>query len=547
MKTRSRTLSVAAVALAAMLVTPMAPQIVLVDGSGLDPVPDAQAAHHQAQNAPEDVEDAASDGAGGVSGYADETVDETEDTAWQTVGDAWDMIWQDVIEPADDLAWEIIEHIDNTVWYLLRNAWDDAWGEVDAAEDDTWDYAGGIEDSAWATADNVEDHAWDTADRTEGSAWNLTEGTWNTMTQRYWDEHTAEEMVVELVNHWSNYVATEAGTEEDTSKASLEAPPTTTTTSNHEPEDPDPVVVILHGFRPPGADWSMGKETFADFMMERSHQYISDVRRVSYYGGECNVDDDAAGGVYYTSDMDDHWRNSYGTDHDTWFGGNGDDSSHRGVERDCGLQVHDRDTNIRHLAYHVMWYLYDRYTEEGIPVKIAASSMGGILVRYGIAHVGNGVFPPELIVEDVVTVQSPHDDPYQHWCSGWWMYQVEQMCSDAKYGFQWWNDNYGQNPQGTNGTDWTLIGSTDDDIVPAGNAVDMEAHWKYVYDYPQYGHTDPWSDTSDANDAKIYHNDKDLDGDGEPEADPLEPPYRIWWEMPRGATMIQLALLSEYH
>lgn len=539
MKNRSRTLSVVAVALAAMLVTPMVPQIVLVDGSGLDPAPSAQAAHYQAQNAHEDVQDAAGGGAEGIQEYADETIGETENTTWKTVGDAWNMIWYDILDPADDLAWEVVGHTWNATWALLGAAWQDAWEALGDAESAVWDYADNIEDSAWATAGNVEDYTWNTADRTEDSAWNLTGEAWDAMTQRYWDEHTAEEMAAELVTHWSDYVAREAGMDEGASEASHEAPPTptkTTTSSNHESEDPDPVVIIFHGFRPPPPveDWSMsGKAKFRNFLLDKRDQQADpdyhDVRRVSYYGGECDVEDDAAGAPYYTSDMDDYWRNSYGASHDSWFGGN-EHSSHRGVDRECGLQVHDRDTDIRHLSYHMMWYIYSRYTENGIPVKVAASSMGGVLVRYGLAHAGNGVFPPELDIRDVVTVQSPHDGPASNWCGAGWGYRsVRQMCSDREHGFKWWNENYAQNPQGVNGTDWSLIGSFDDGKVPEDSAIAMDANWKYVYQDPDYDHTEPWSDTSSSNDATIWT------------------PDGPWQGAPRGATLIWLGLISEWY
>jgi triacylglycerol esterase/lipase EstA (alpha/beta hydrolase family) len=71
---------------------------------------------------------------------------------------------------------------------------------------------------------------------------------------------------------------------------------------------------------------------------------------------------------------------------------------------------HTRNAHIRHLGYHLAWYIWDQYTSKGYTVQIVAHSMGGLMARYAISKVESGAadFPPYLYVEDVVTAGTPH-------------------------------------------------------------------------------------------------------------------------------------------
>ena len=89
------------------------------------------------------------------------------------------------------------------------------------------------------------------------------------------------------------------------------------------------------------------------------------------------------------------------------------------------------------------------HLKNGYAVDVLGHSMGGLIVRYAIAEVANHNpdFPPRLIVRN--------------------------ECSEMKAGSDFLTtlEKNGWNPQGTDGTDWTAIGSDDDSWVAADRAV----------------------------------------------------------------------------
>lgn len=165
---------------------------------------------------------------------------------------------------------------------------------------------------------------------------------------------------------------------------------------------------------------------------------------------------------------------------------------------------HTRDTSIRHLGYHLAWMIYDHFTVEGKAVDVVGHSMGGLIARYAVAGVANGDpdFPPSLLVEDAVTIGTPHTGTGWAYGCGW----VE--CHEMRPGssFMSWLSANGQNPQATGGTDWTLMGSEDDQIVSASSAVGMTAAHKVVY-YWWMGidHVDYPYATSSSLTADVYY------------------------------------------
>lgn len=142
---------------------------------------------------------------------------------------------------------------------------------------------------------------------------------------------------------------------------------------------------------------------------------------------------------------------------------------------------HTANTPIEHIAHHLAWSIYDSYSVLGRPVDVVAHSMGGLAIRYALAATARGVadFPPYLLVEDVVTLGTPH--------GGWRVRaaigrQNEQMIPGSS--FLKSLTKYGFNPQGRGGTDWTTVGSDDDTAVAADRAVgtdrDRTPRDKYV-------------------------------------------------------------------
>lgn len=168
--------------------------------------------------------------------------------------------------------------------------------------------------------------------------------------------------------------------------------------------------------------------------------------------------------------------------------------------------VHDRYVSIRHLGYELAWMIHDRYSRYGETVDIVAHSMGGLVARYAIAQVQRKAsgFPTTLLVEDVVTLGTPHNGSgYASWC---WTTQCEDMSSGSS--FLSWVRSYAWNPQASGGTDWTAIGSDDDGTVSEASAVDMGAAHKVQYTgAANLDHGDYYTSTSMATTAPVRYQD----------------------------------------
>lgn len=209
--------------------------------------------------------------------------------------------------------------------------------------------------------------------------------------------------------------------------------------------------------------------------------------RVDYYGGAC--DHDIRGSNYG------HHDRGYASGHNApgkpTYGCNG-----------VHHLDHSIDTDIRHLAYHLAKTVELEKTQFNDYVDIAAHSMGGLVTRSMLAQFNlenrDDFFPDQLMVEDVVTMGTPHDG--YRWEDMWWdcpgqFLQVEQMCSQSNFANEL--RSIGQDPQGTGGTEWTLIGSECDWVVRPGQATRMDAYirWKFQDDGwcnsdVEYGHND---------------------------------------------------------
>jgi hypothetical protein len=164
----------------------------------------------------------------------------------------------------------------------------------------------------------------------------------------------------------------------------------------------------------------------------------------------------------------------------------GSHSTHHPVEHVSG--GHDRDANIRHLGYHLAWYLHNQFGRYGTPVKLVGHSMGGLIIRYALAQsrAGHPSFPT-LRVPEALTLGTPHSGTGMATICGW--RQCNQMSPGSK--LQSWLANHAKHPDGQYGTDWTTMGAHDDDFVTAGSAVAMDADHKVRYFSGQYiGHLD---------------------------------------------------------
>jgi hypothetical protein len=142
---------------------------------------------------------------------------------------------------------------------------------------------------------------------------------------------------------------------------------------------------------------------------------------------------------------------------------------------------HTAETSIRHLAYHFAWFLHDHFSSKNIRVEIVAHSMGGLISRYAINAVQRHFpgFPSKLLVEDIVTLGTPHSgSPIAALC-GW--LECEEMFDHSATSLLTYLKDYAQNPQGAGGTQWSVIGSTRDLEVPSGSATAMNVPNKAKY------------------------------------------------------------------
>lgn len=188
--------------------------------------------------------------------------------------------------------------------------------------------------------------------------------------------------------------------------------------------------------------------------------------------------------------------------HEIWFAG------HHAEDNTCSpTGTHDRNTDLRHMAYHLAWWMYDTFDNK--PVDVVAHSMGGLLVRYALAMIrlGDPEWPPMLNINDAVTLATPHAGTPRVLCTG--STQRENMC--AHKGTMKWMKANAQNPQGSAATDWTLIAADEDNVVSEESGVGMTAAHRLWYnknccsmDDAAYDHNDYYKDGSDAMDATYY-------------------------------------------
>ncbi len=176
---------------------------------------------------------------------------------------------------------------------------------------------------------------------------------------------------------------------------------------------------------------------------------------------------------------------------------------------------HNANTDIRHLGYHLAWWIYNAYSSRGITIDAVGHSMGGLILRYAISEVErhNSVFPPYLYVEDALTLGSPHGG------SNWFtLFCTQAQCAQMRMGssFLVGMESTAWEPDASGGTDWTSFGSDSDEAVAADRAVGTNGS-RTAFDYfgschkvwytavNNIKHSGYMNDTSDAQDADAYY------------------------------------------
>jgi hypothetical protein len=148
----------------------------------------------------------------------------------------------------------------------------------------------------------------------------------------------------------------------------------------------------------------------------------------------------------------------------------------------------DNSTSWRNLSKAFSTFVYDNYTSKGIAVDIVGHSMGALIVRGAVmgSSRGESGFSPPLLVEDAVSLGGPHEGAAWYSVGCLW-----GQCSQLKPGagdLNWLHQD--PNPQGAEGTEWTVFGSNSDDVVPADSALAMWVPDERKIRYSSLEHSD---------------------------------------------------------
>lgn len=260
-------------------------------------------------------------------------------------------------------------------------------------------------------------------------------------------------------------------------------------------------IIFVHGYNDgtgcPSTDVTMWNPLINDLVEDG---WTGPKRAVGFYSCDKNV-----------STSPDNWIDDFGS-HNVYYSTSPCSpvcSTHE--YGTSGHLSHNRNTDIRHLAYHLAWFIYNNYSRNGQTVEIVAHSMGGLIVRWMLyafannATIGQGVFPSALYVNDVYTVSTPHNGTSYAFLGG--SYQAEEMQTGSTFVNAINATTSGRNPQGTNGTDWTTMGNypSDSDLVVSDtSAMHMDGAHKLLYVTPRYSHGGSLDDTNEAWDATTY-------------------------------------------
>jgi len=152
--------------------------------------------------------------------------------------------------------------------------------------------------------------------------------------------------------------------------------------------------------------------------------------------------------------------------------------------RDWG--TFENSSSWKEIAKAFSHYVWDTYTSQGVTVDVVGYSMGGLIARgavYG-SSIGASGFAAPIDVEDAVTLGAPHDGASVAAFCLW------GQCATMKPGasdINWVNQD--GNPQGVEGTEWTVIGSEADDVSLVDSALHMDVPAERKVRYSDVPHT----------------------------------------------------------
>lgn len=152
-------------------------------------------------------------------------------------------------------------------------------------------------------------------------------------------------------------------------------------------------------------------------------------------------------------------------------------NSHCSTYYNSGSNNGTVNEDMRHSACLLAWFIWDHYSSHGTDIGVVAFSLGGILIRQALTDtVYRTEFPPYLFISDVATMGTPHQGLVDGAAKGASIFAscpgncVEAYQVQASNGLMVdlnstsFRGGFGRDPQGESGTDWTTMGSNDDEV-----------------------------------------------------------------------------------
>lgn len=158
-------------------------------------------------------------------------------------------------------------------------------------------------------------------------------------------------------------------------------------------------------------------------------------------------------------------------------------------DQSCDATIGDgkasTDRPIQDIARDLANYIDDEYSSKGEPVNIVAHSMGGLVTRVALLGSAQGWdgFPGKLDVDNVVTLSTPHQGIAESVRNSATSRQWNQMTPGSGFLARLHENGSGLGDDWASGTDWSLVGSDEDDTVNYDSGIDKGNHADQKYRY----------------------------------------------------------------
>ncbi len=172
-------------------------------------------------------------------------------------------------------------------------------------------------------------------------------------------------------------------------------------------------------------------------------------------------------------------------------------------DSNCSVNLQQTDSSLtdnsswKNIAASFSRYVNQTYTSTGQVVDALGHSMGGLIIRGAIqgGYEQQAGFAPTMI-EDAVTIATPHAGTNSS------IYCLNTQCSTMARNnsdITWLNKNGA--PQSLVATDWTVTGSSTDEVVALSSALNMSVDSNHKQSFWGMGHFSQLSNTKSVNRA----------------------------------------------